>query len=144
MSGETEQNVSGWTTDTLRAHLMHIIDERDRRYEQRYGQQEANLSTAMTAQEKAVQAALASSEKAVTKAEIAAEKRFDAVNEFRGQLSDQARDFMPRNEAELLVKALAEKIDTLTGTRSQGLNVAVGYVLGAAGAVVAVVALVTR
>lgn len=142
MSGETEDQPSAWTIDSLFQHVRAIFAEHDLRYEQRFQSQEANLSTAMIAQEKAVQAALASSEKAVSKAEVAAEKRFDAVNEFRGQLADQARDFMPRKEAELLVTALADKIEALTGTRSQGVTAAVGYVVGAIGALVGVVSLI--
>jgi len=36
------------------------------------------------------------SEKAIDKAEIATEKRFESVNEFRAQLSDQTNTFLPR------------------------------------------------
>jgi len=32
MSGETETQVSGWTTDTLRAHFIELMDERDKRF----------------------------------------------------------------------------------------------------------------
>lgn len=47
-----------------------------------------------------VKLALDAAQTAVTKAETATEKRFDAVNEFRGQLADQASSFMPRELAE--------------------------------------------
>ena len=70
---------SEWTVETLKAH-----------YDQRF-----------IDQDRAVQAALNAAEKAVTKAETASEKRFDAVNEFRAQLADQAQTFIPRAEAEL-------------------------------------------
>lgn len=70
---------SEWTIESLKAH-----------YDQRF-----------IDQDRAVQAALNAAEKAVTKAENASEKRFDAVNEFRAQLADQAATFMPRSEAEL-------------------------------------------
>ena len=56
--------------------LYVIINERDRAYTQRFESQE----------------------RAVNKAEIAAEKRLDAVNEFRGQLKDQAATFVTRTE----------------------------------------------
>jgi len=111
MSGETEESVSGWTTDTLKAYFERITVESDRRYQQRFD-----------ASEQAVNAALAAAEKAVGKAEVAAEKRFDAVNEFRGQLSDQARDFMPRKEAELQLGALGERIANIEklGSKASG------------------------
>ena len=128
--------------------LMVLIQSNDLRYQQRFETQEANLITAITAQEKAVAAALQAAKEAVTKAEIAAEKRFDAVNEFRGQLSDQARTFMPRSESELQINALNEKIDNIQGLlgslggRSEGVHAAVGYVVGAVGALVGIAGLI--
>ena len=67
--------------------LEAVCNERERASKQRF-----------KAQDRAVLAALAAAEKAVSKAEIAAEKRFDAVNEFRGQLKDQAATFVTRTE----------------------------------------------
>lgn len=78
-----------WSLDTLREHLQALLVEADKRNQQRFD-----------GQEKAVSAALQAAKEAVTKAETAAEKRFDSVNEFRQQLSDQAASFMPRREAE--------------------------------------------
>lgn len=109
MSGETGSEESGWTVDTALAHLRAVADERDRRYEQRF-----------EAQTEAVSAALTSAKEAVDKAETAATRRFESVNEFRAQLADQAGTFMPRLEAEQRIGQLAEKIDDIKGTRSQG------------------------
>jgi len=50
---------------------------------------------------------------AVTKAEVSAEKRFESVNEFRGQLSDQATTFVTRTENDLLHNALEGKINSI-------------------------------
>jgi hypothetical protein len=61
--------------------------------------------------EKAVLAAIAASDRAVNKAEAANEKRFDAVNEFRGALNDSTRLMMPRSEAEQSFRVLSEKIE---------------------------------
>jgi hypothetical protein len=133
MSGETEESVSGWTVDTLKAYIERILAESDQRYQQRFD-----------ASEQAVNAALAAAEKAVGKAETAAEKRFDAVNEFRGQLSDQARDFMPRKEAELQLGALQERLVSVEklGARDAGDRVGgdriIGMLFGVAGLIVAV------
>lgn len=114
MPGETKSDISGWTVDTLKAHIERILEETDNRYEQRF---------------KAAQ-------EAVTKAETAAEKRFDSVNEFRGQLTDQARSFMPRLESEQRMLTLDDKISALT-------KVCVGATLFAI-AVITVVLLILR
>jgi len=82
--------------------LRDLIDERDVRYEQRFKAMDEKTSLALTA-----------SEKAVAKAEIATEKRFDSVNEFRGQLKDQAATLVPRAEADSRFRGLEEKIESL-------------------------------
>jgi hypothetical protein len=76
--------------------------------------QETAMRTALEAAEKAVQTALVSAEKAVAKAEVAAEKRFESVNEFRAQLTDQAATFLSRNEADVRINSLAEKLESDT------------------------------
>jgi len=53
-----------------------------------------------------VKLALDASQAAVNKAEHATEKRFESVNEFRQQLSDQAGTFMPRELAENRLAAI--------------------------------------
>lgn len=118
---------------TLREHVMALLAEMDRRFD-----------AAIAAQDKAVQIAMIASEKAVVKAEIAAEKRFESVNEFRGQLADQAATFMPRAEAEQRLFALGEKIVDLTGSSKAGASAVWGYLAGAAGLAVAVIALIIR
>jgi hypothetical protein len=87
-----------------RADMMRLLDERQA------SNQEA-MSTAFEAAEKAVSAALEASKQATTKAETAAEKRFESVNEFRGQLSDQARTFLPRGEYDEAQKYLVQKVE---------------------------------
>jgi hypothetical protein len=110
------------------ARLETIVDERDRRYEQRFA-----------AQEKAVKDALTGSEKAVAKAEIAAEKRFDSQNEFRAQLADQAGTFIPRLEAEARISALEKSLSIIDNWRSRATGVAAVLILfsGVIGAAIA-------
>lgn len=126
MTGETEQNVSGWTTDTLRSSVQQQVDDMRRMLQERYETQtkavdaaflaqQTAMQTALTAAERAVQTALLAAEKAVAKAEIAADKRFDSVNEFRAQLADQAATLMPRKEVEAL---FAEQIRQLAELRA--------------------------
>lgn len=68
--------------------------------------------------------ALASSDKAITKAELAYDKRFEGVNEFRNQLSDQTATFIPRTEVDIRFKALEDRMGemalTMRGTAAHG------------------------
>ena len=153
--GETEANISAWTVDSLKEFVFAILVEKDMRYEQRFTAQQIALRDALVAQEKAVQAALLAAQDAVNKAETAAEKRFDAVNEFRAQLADQAATLMPRQETQVLLDGLAERIDQQSkrigdgekrinefAGHARGANDVWGYVIGAFGIFVAVAAIV--
>lgn len=124
MSGETESNVSGWTTDTLHEFTRQQLDDLRTMLDERYATQtkaidaafsaqQLAMQTALTAADRAVQAALQAAERAVTKAEVAAEKRFESMNEFRGQLADQAATFVTRHESELKFDNLALVVNTL-------------------------------
>jgi hypothetical protein len=101
----------GWTPDLVLKHVAGLLDERDQRYSQRFHDLDEATKTA-----------LASAEKAVNKAEAAAEKRFEAVNEFRGTLSDQAATFITRTEVDAAVSRNTERIQELTDrvNRSEG------------------------
>jgi len=113
----------------LKEHIERLLSERDRQYAQRFD-----------AQEKAVASALAAAKEAVLKAEAASDRRFESVNEFRQTLTDQAATFAPRAEVDLRFASLEKDRDHSAG-RGAGLNAMWGYVVGAAGLVVAVVAL---
>ena len=91
------------------------MDERDRRYEDRFIAMDDKTSLALNA-----------SEKAVVKAETATEKRFDGVNEFRGTLSDQAANLLPRAEANAKFTALEEKFLSLKDELSRSVNTGLG------------------
>jgi Flp pilus assembly protein TadB len=120
--------VSGWTVETLKEHLEAITARQD----------------------EAVAAALTAAKEAVLKAENAAAKRFDSVNEFRAQLTDQAATFMTRQESLARHEQAAEKIadiqDRLNRNegRSSGISASWAALLGVAGLVGAVVAVITR
>ena len=79
-----------------------LMDERDKRYEERFKAMDEKTGLALT-----------SSKEAVTKAETATEKRFDAVNEFRGTLSDQASTLLPRAEAGARFSGYDEKLEEI-------------------------------
>jgi hypothetical protein len=133
VSGETEASVSGWTVDTLREYIMQRLTDMRGMLDERYATQtkaldaaflaqQTAMRTALEAAEKAVQAALVSAGTAVVKAEVAAEKRFESVNEFRAQLTDQAATFVSRVENDTRLGALAEKLDTETKRNSTTIN----------------------
>jgi hypothetical protein len=58
--------------------------------------------------------ALDAMEKAVGKAEASNDRRFETVNEFRGQLSDQAQTFVRQIEYNARHQSLLERIDDMT------------------------------
>jgi arginine utilization protein RocB len=122
MSGETEQQPSGWTVDTALQFMQRqhddLRDQLNERYETQtkatdaaYVAQTTAMQTAFIAADKAVQAALESAKEAVAKSEASSEKRFESVNEFRGQLADQAATLMSRSEAEVRFQSLLERFD---------------------------------
>lgn len=136
MSGETEQNVSGWTTDTLKAHFDTLRDTDQRNIDARFVAAEERTTLALTA-----------ADRAVVKAETATEKRFDAVNEFRATLADQAATLMPRAEAEIRLRSMSEQIEELRGTRRSGFASVGATVIGAAviiGVIVQIVVVLVR
>lgn len=113
-------------------HLKDLINAADKRYEQRFNAQESAVGAALAALEKAGAAELAANKEASYKSATDLEKRLDSVNEFRGQLSDQASTFVTRTElygsimgigglaigiVGLLLRKRAEDIGRLTGKR---------------------------
>jgi len=129
----------GWTIDTLHEHLSVRLAEKDQRDQQRFD-----------AQSQAIKDALQAAKEAVAKAETATERRFESVNEFRAQLADLVARLLPRTEYDAAQKALIEKIDSVAsrldraeGTKTGGRDLW-GYLAGAAGLIVAVVALILR
>jgi ferritin-like metal-binding protein YciE len=142
-----------------RTHIESLLMSYDKRYEQRHEAAQRALEAALVAQKEAVReafaaqreainAALASADRAVSKAEIASEKRFDAVNEFRGQLGDQQRTLMPRMEAENRIASLAEKLAVLEGFRTEMLSKGTGsregyaFAIGVIGVVLTILSVI--
>jgi hypothetical protein len=79
---------TGWTLEALKEHLESKIE----------------LNYAV------IQTDLAASKEALSKALATSDKRLESMNEFRGSLADQNRLQMPRAEAEVLIKGLAERL----------------------------------
>lgn len=100
MMGDIRKPVQdeGWTVGTLLEYWRDRHTDLQLQMEHRFQAQEKSIDAGLVAQRAAIDAALAAADKATTKAEVATELRFQSVNEFRAQLSDQAATFMTRNE----------------------------------------------
>lgn len=126
--------------------LQELINERDRQYQQRFEGQDNAVNAALIAAKEAVNAALAAAKEAVTKAEVANEKRLDNVNEFRGQLKDQAATLMPRAEADVHFKAIENEVARINAIvltsrgRFEGAQWLWGIIGGLAGGIIAILA----
>lgn len=102
MDGGMEEHNAVWT---LESYIEHQKDLR--------AADLLAVQAALAAQEKAVTAAFLASEKAIVKAEEAQKEYNTRSNEFRGQLDDQAKTLMPRNESIGLFNAIDEKLSAL-------------------------------
>lgn len=71
------------------------------------------LEAQITALQTAAEIALAAQEKAATKLENQYDRRFDAANEFRATMNDQAGTFITRLEYHTAHDALEDKFDKL-------------------------------
>jgi hypothetical protein len=113
---------------SIKEYFNDLLGERDKRFDQRFDQQD----------------------RAVTKAEVATEKRFEGVNEFRKTLADQQRTFIPRQEAESMFKNInvklgeyCSKLDRIENMK-QGGNVVWAYVLAGISIIIAIVSFILK
>lgn len=140
---------SQWTVETLKHHLESVINQNENLSVQRHNSEHNAVSIALEAQKELTIQAQAAATEAVRKAEAAVEKRFDSVNEFRAQLGDQARTFVPRSEFDVRLDPIIERISKLENRsigldgRKTGLGEGWGWAVGIAGFVVMVVSLIT-
>jgi hypothetical protein len=118
VSGETRADVSAWQVDTLHDHFTELLNEMDKRYEQRFHAQEILRKENDVLNNRALVSALAANE-----------KRLDAMNEFREQLKDQSASFIGRAELMQNTKMFDDKIDVIerrldrTDGKGEGINV---------------------
>lgn len=100
-----------WTVETVRIHLQQQLDD-----------MREMLSERFNTQTKAVDAAFAAQQAAITAAAAASERRFEGINEFRAQLSDQAATLMSRAEATVRLDGLNEKVEAEALRQTQRVN----------------------
>ena len=114
-----------WILRAVTEMVTGILDERDRRYEERWNAQQ----------------------EALRKVEDATEKRFESVNEFRKTLDDQQRTLMPRSEADVIFRGLTDKfaamketVDRLLSERA-GIKGGWGYSVGVIGLILTILSI---
>jgi len=86
----------------------------------------ARLEERTSANAEKVVLALTASEKAIDKADDATTKRFEAVNEFRSTLSDQAAHFVTKDVADGKNELLKGEINILKIQMSRMVGIAIG------------------
>lgn len=121
MSAPTSESLGFWLAkamDLLEDKLESEIATLDQRIEQKFTLRDSlaiakheGLSIAIKATEDAARLATESSNLAMVKAEGQAEKRWDAANEFRATLSDQAGRFATKDE----LNSLKERVSIMDG-----------------------------
>lgn len=126
------ENEIDWTVDSLKEYLSEKINDLRDMLQERYSmqtkavdaafeaqqlamqtakiEQATAMTTALAAQKEAVNVAMAASEKATAKSEIASDKRFEVSNGYRQQMQDQANKFATRDDLELRISVLTEKL----------------------------------
>jgi hypothetical protein len=142
------ENINDWTIAALKEYFdQHYemtetaIIKAEEAMEQRF----QSVQVAVTKAEEKLEQRFQAMQMAVTKAETSTEKRFESVNEFRQQLADQSRTFMPRQEYENIHKNLNEKVDGVVKKMDkienlkQGGSVVWAYILAAVSFIAAII-----
>jgi hypothetical protein len=80
----TEFSKQEWTIETAKDHVLALMEERDRRYQQRFE----------------------SSQKAIDEAKLESQKKFENTNEWRSMVSDAQKNFVTRQEVEPISEQL--------------------------------------
>lgn len=150
MSGEDQREVHdrrmqgelSSVTSELK-QLQERVSALDRLMEAKF----VTFDVMVTSQAEKVALALTAADKAVNKAEIATEKRFENMNEFRGQLADQASTLVSRTEFAAKADALGEKLTDITDRinrtegKGTGLSAGWGFLVGGAGLIFTIISI---
>jgi hypothetical protein len=95
------------------ARVTALTDAKFVTYRTLIDSQAEKVALALDATEKAIGKAEVATQKAIDKESAANADRFAAVNEFRSQLNDQARTFLPRAEGGQRMETIEKDIDQL-------------------------------
>lgn len=130
--GHTKEHVSGWTVDTLHAHIMTVLEEREKRW------------LGMRAErDERYMAKFAAAETAVNKAEDGLTAWKTTTNEWRGAMQDKDKLLMSRQEITSEVNSVRSELAILRTGVSALRNLSLSAILVAC-AVITVVLLLLR
>ena len=99
-----------WTKEAILKYVDDKFENMEKQTAINNGHVKEYLSDKIQSQKEMVKITMMASKEAVHKAEMANERRFESVNEFRGQLKDHAATLMPRAEVQLLIDSLNKNI----------------------------------
>lgn len=111
--GQTREDVSGWTVDTLHSHILSLLQERDRRWEEVLAERGRYLERVFSERDQRYTARFAASQTAVDKSEREMEGWKHTTNEWRGAMQDKDKLLMARPEITSELNALRTSIGTL-------------------------------
>jgi ElaB/YqjD/DUF883 family membrane-anchored ribosome-binding protein len=109
MSGETEQQVSGWTTDTLKS----LFEVRSIEVDGRIALLRQLLENKIDNLNNLFQITKSLSDKAIDKAEGATDQRLALLNESRQTNEDNSRKFLPKAEYQQAHDALVMQVQSI-------------------------------
>ena len=130
--------------------LKHYIDERIKSVEKQIESLNLTLDKQVAETKLSAKEAVRTSEKASEKALAAIDRRLEGVNEFRAQMADQQRTYVPRSELTLVFQQTKERMDKvedaiikISGQKS-GYAQGMGTVALIAGLIATLVVLISR
>jgi hypothetical protein len=97
----------------LAGNLARAIEDGDVRLREHIGQQVAQIEAALNGARRETGFAAAAQKEAIDKADAANDKRFDAVNNFRAELSDRWEKTMPREVAEAQINEIKKSMEAI-------------------------------
>lgn len=129
--GQTKTNESGWTVDTLHAHLNTVLNERAIYLERVFNERDLRYQAKFTAQQTAVD-----------KAERELELWKKTNNEWRGAMQDKDRLLMSRQEINSEINSTRTEISILRTSVGSLRNLSLTAILVACAVITVVLLLV--
>lgn len=129
--GQTKSNESGWTVDTLHAHISSILNERA-----------SYLERVLTERDHRYLAKFESAQTAVDKAERELEGWKHATNEWRGAMQDKDKLLMSRQEITSEINSTRTEIANMRGSIGALRNMSLTAILVACAVITVVLLLV--
>lgn len=115
-ASDTTEPARGSSTGTdvsLKEYVEIMVNSLRIEVNQHFKLNDRAYNDAKETAKEAVEKALSSAKEAVDKAEVAASKRFEATNEFRGQLADQAQTFQRKDVSDNAFTNIRKDIENL-------------------------------